>query len=463
MERKSHRERLAKAGVAAAIVFSLLIAGSAARGTLGVAEAATQSVSVKAASLSGSTLSMWTIITKGSSTTTGFTPLSFTADMSLTNKVTVADYGSYVFDHWENGRTNRARTIAQGDTALTAYYRTGSAFALAVKSTDMNGKEITGMYTVIKAGSTTAKTGFTPVAYSGASGTYTVTVSNYGSNAFDHWDNGSISSTRTLTLGSDTTVTAYYRTASATISDPVSMKTLLPKTGVYVPLYMYPSGTGATWWQKVIDAKNAHPSVPIVATFNPNSGPGTAKDSNIASWVTKLRQAGVITIGYTYDNYGSRSLTALKADADKYKNWYNADGLFIDEFTNKAGYETHYSSLTSYAKSIGMKMTFGNPGTDVPKSYIGTVDVINITEGSGYMPISWLQYCVLCTSSGWHYQYDKRYFAYTRYGVSWLDTTFEVNSSQWVGLLYLTDGTDSNGRWFNLPSYFGTEVATLDR
>jgi hypothetical protein len=462
MNEKSHTGRLARAGIAAVIAFSLLIAGSVKGGVVGVAEAATQNVSVKAVTLSGSALSMWTTITKNGVTTTGFTPLSLTIDTSSTNTVTVSDYNEYVFDHWENGSTNRARTIASGDTAITAYYRTGSTNVLTVKSVDLSGKEITGMYTVIKAGSTIAKTGFTPVAYSGTSGTYTVAVSNYGSNTFDHWENGSTGSSRTLTLGSAITVTAFYKTGTV-ISDPGSTNTLLPKTGVVVALYMYPSGTGATWWQKVIDTKNAHPSVPMVATFNPNSGPGSFKDANIANWVTKLRQAGVIAIGYTYDNYGARSLTDLKADADKYKNWYNADGIFIDEFTNKVGYETHYSSLTSYAKSIGMKMTFGNPGTDVPKSYVGTVDVINITEGSGYMPISWLQYCVLCTSSGWHYQYDKRYFAYIRYGITSLDTAFETESAKWVGLLYLTDGTDSNGRWFNLPSYFGTEVATLDR
>jgi hypothetical protein len=80
------------------------------------------------------------------------------------------------------------------------------------------------------------------------------------------------------------------------------------------------------------------------------------------------------------------------------------------------------------------------------------------------MPISWLQYCVLCsTDQGWHYQVDKRNFAYTRYGLGWLDTSFEVNSSQWAGLLYITDGDDSNSRWFTLPWYFGTEVAMLDR
>ena len=204
--------------------------------------------------------------------------------------------------------------------------------------------------------------------------------------------------------------------------------------------------------------------MPIVAAFNPNSGPGSAKDANFATWVAKERSAGVIMLGYTYDNYGTRPLADLKTDADKYKNWYNADGLFIDEFTNKVGYEQHYKDLTAYVKSIGMKMTMGNPGTDVPKSYVGAVDVLNITEGKDYMPISWLQYCVNCSADqGWHYQYDSLYFSYMRYDITSLDTAFEAESSRWAGLLYITDGNDSDGRWFHLPSYFSTEVATLDK
>ena len=439
---------IVRVAIVTTIVFSLF-AGSGATWSMAFAQTA-QTVSIKAVSLSGAALNMWTTISSPSATKTGFTPMSFAAEPATTYTVTVANFGSSVFDHWDNGSTANTRTVAAGETALTAYYKTG-AYNLTVKSADMAGVEFSGMYATIAAG-TALKTGFTSLSYSGGSGTYTVTVSDYGTTVFDHWDNGSTSKSRSIALGADTTVTAYYKRESTA------------KTGVYVALYMYPSGTGATWWQKVIDEKTKHPSVPIVITFNPNSGPGSSRDANIATWVAKLKSAGVTAIGYTYDNYGTRSLTALKADADKYKNWYNADGLFIDEFTNKVGYETHYKDLTTYAKSIGMKMTFGNPGTDVPKSYIGTVDVINITEGTAYMPISWLQYCVLCSSSnGWHYQYDKRNFAYIRYNISSLDTSFEVESSKWVGLLYITSGNDSNGRWFSLPSYFSTEVATLDR
>jgi hypothetical protein len=331
------------------------------------------------------------------------------------------------------------------------------------------------MYATVRSAGTIVQSGFTPFTITGRDGgTYTVTTEEYGPYAFDRWGNWSTANPRTITLDHDVTATGHYKTVAASPAPvsqpaapaqaPVGIQGLLPKTGAFVALYMYPSGAGAAQWQKVYDEKVRHPSVPVVAAFNPSSGPGWNYDGNIDAWVKKLRSVGVIAIGYTHDGYGSRPLAALRADADKYKNWYGADGLFIDEFTNKPGFEGHYRDLTNYAKSIGMKMTMGNPGTDVPRSYIETVDVLNITEGRGYMPLSWLQYCVLCSADqGWHYQYDKRNFAYIRYDIGWVDTAFVASSTQHVGLVYITDGGDWNGRWFHVPPYFGEMMSVLDR
>jgi hypothetical protein len=404
---------------------------------------------------------LWTVISaSGSTVKTGFTPLSFAGSAGTTYSVTVSDYSSTLFDHWQdNGSTVRAKSVTlNANTTITAVFRVPTVTISPTSGVAGTSIIVSGTY-------------FTP-------NNSTVTITYDGQSVGSSATTTNAAGAFTASFNAPALGTGFHKVqavdgggwkASTVFQDttpppPSPLAPMLPKTGVYVPLYMYPSGDGATQWQTVYDQKVAHPSVPIVATFNPNSGPGTSKDMTIAIWVAKLRSVHVIMIGYTYDSYGTRSLTDFKTDAGNYKNWYNTDGIFIDEFTNQVGYESHYSSITSYVKSIGMNMTMGNPGTDVPKSYVGTADVLNITEGQGYMPISWLQYCVQCSADqGWHYQYDKRYFSYTRYNVTSLDTTFETNSSQWVGLLYITNGNDSNGRWFTLPSYFGTEVAALDR
>jgi hypothetical protein len=338
------------------------------------------------------------------------------------------------------------------------------------------GGDALSMYAVIKSGSTTVKTGFTPLTYTGTTGnTYSVQVQNYNDLTFSKWGNGSTSNPRTITLWGDTTAVAYYNkgTTTTTTSSSTGTSSLIPKTGVMVALYMYPGSTGSVHWQKVIDEKKKHPSVPIVAIFNPSSGPGSSKNSNIAYWVDKLQDAGVIAIGYIPDGYadtknpGSRTMTWMKDKIKKYDDWYGADGVYFDEMTNKAGYESRYRDLTAYAKSLGMKMTGANPGTDVPPSYIGTLTVIKTSEGRGYISVtdpniigsSWVKGGYL----GWHKDYDKRNFAVVRYDADWLNKTFVIDVSRYMGLVYVTNGDDSDGRWFHVPPYFGDLVATLDR
>ncbi|SRR5579885_315277 len=68
-----------------------------------------------------------TLWQNGQQLQSGFSPASFTLNSGQTYEVAVADYGSYVFDHWSDGTTNRLHTItAQPGTLinLTAVYRT---------------------------------------------------------------------------------------------------------------------------------------------------------------------------------------------------------------------------------------------------------------------------------------------------------------------------------------------------
>ena len=331
------------------------------------------------------------------------------------------------------------------------------------------------MWTVIKdQWGNTVKTGYTPLVYSDAiqGVTYTVTISNYGSLTFDHWGvdgKGGNSNTKSWTMGSVSAwFDGFYNNNNNNNNVP-SIQKLIPKTGIFTALYMYPGSSPLNqYWQQVLNAKLAHPSVPFAVVINPNSGAGYYFDQNFAIGINKLRNVGVIVLGYTYSNYANRPIDAVKTDVDKYVNWYHIDGIFIDEMQNQAGSEWYYKQISDYAHSKGMKMTMGNPGTDVAKTYIGTLDVINISEGYGYISPTldpnligsgW----VSGGYTGWHSQYDKRNFSYVRYGISWLDTNFEINSSQYVGLLYIHSGDDSNARWFNIPNYYAQEVATLDR
>lgn len=343
-----------------------------------------------------------------------------------------------------------------------------AANTLTISAKDSSGKSLSMWIVIQNSSGATIKSGFSPLVFVGNVGsTYKITPNDYGTIKFDHWGSGSTSRTRTWTATtSNAWFDAIYGSGSVGSNNPPPVTTgidaLIPKTGVIIALYSYPNSL----WQTVYNEKLAHPNVPIVATFNPSSGPGWNYDGNIANWVNKLRSVGVIMIGYTYDNYAGRALSAINADIDKYVSWYHPDGLFVDEVTNQSWAASHYASIDNYAKSKGMKLTVGNPGTDVPPSFIGTLDVFNTAEGPGAISITdpnligsgWTG-----AYSGWHTSVDKRNFSYIRYALSSLDTSFELASTKYVGLLYIHSGNDSNGRWFSLPSYLDQEIAILDR
>jgi len=159
---------------------------------------------------------MWTTISKdGSVIKTGYTPLSFSALSGATYQVTVANYGNYVFDHWDSGSTSSTRSVsASKDTTITAYYSTGpKQVKLTVKSAYLSGTVYNGMWTTVSQSGATLTTGYTAMSYTAQSGSsYQVTVADYQNYVFDHWDNGSTSRTRTITPTQDTVLIAYYKT-----------------------------------------------------------------------------------------------------------------------------------------------------------------------------------------------------------------------------------------------------------
>jgi hypothetical protein len=220
-------------------------------------------------------------------------------------------------------------------------------------------------------------------------------------------------------------------------------------TGVVVPLYMRPGLA----WQSLIQAKTAHPGVPLVAIVNPSSGPGSKKDFAFASGIQQLQASGIVVLGYVYTSYGARATNAVEGDIDSYHIWYGVNGIMFDEMPSQASYVSYYSTLVQYAKSAGLNFTMGNPGRDVPSSYLGIFDNIVIYENAGLPSLGFL--------GGWHASYPKAGFSFVAIGVSSLDTAFVLSASSYVGYLYVTDDSLPNP-YDTVPIYFPDLMAALD-
>jgi hypothetical protein len=209
----------------------------------------TSTLTVKTVNAAGSSISGYytTLWQNGVIIKTAFSPASFTLNSGQTYQIAVADYGDYVFDHWNDGSTSRQKTINGGQiTTLTAYYKNIAPreATLTVKSVDLNGKAITGLWTVVKKDGTTVKAGYTPLTYTALVGsTYEVSVANYQSYVFDHWDSGSKTSTRQLTINADTTLTAYYTTGPTKVT--LTIKTAGLDGSTITGLWTVISGAGS--------------------------------------------------------------------------------------------------------------------------------------------------------------------------------------------------------------------------
>lgn len=390
----------------------------------------------------------------------GDTPLTLTLASDTAYTLSPQDYGSYEFDHWEDETTDRARTITPtGSLDFIAYFKSlpssGDTTVPSVAvSSPSAGQNLTSSSPTLS-GTASDNVGITKVEVSVDGGDYEV------ASGLATWSFSMMGLTDGLHSASVRVSDAAGNNQLATVDFAINASAVLGKTGVFVPLYVYPSPGNMAHYNTIIKAKLAHPSVPIVVAINPAGGPGNTTDNNYANAVDSLQDAGVVVIGYVPTTYGSRDINAVKSDIDDFVSWYNIDGIHIDEVSNDVGYESYYTELTAYGKSHGLKIMIGNAGTDVPQSYVGTVDSIGITEGPGYAPMAWLQYCVLCTTSGWHYNFDKNEFWMQRYNVEKLDTQYALEASKWVGMMYFTDGV-SPVRWDHVPPYFDTLVATLD-
>ena len=114
----------------------------------------TYDLSVRAYSTGGAALSMYATIQSGGTTVkSGHTTFSYEGGAGKTYVVTAQDYGSYVFDHWGNGGTNRARSITlDNDVTAVAYYRTGTATSSPTSSPTQSPTTSTGHALITKTG-----------------------------------------------------------------------------------------------------------------------------------------------------------------------------------------------------------------------------------------------------------------------------------------------------------------------
>lgn len=225
-----------------------------------------------------------------------------------------------------------------------------------------------------------------------------------------------------------------------TVSEPARM---------IVPLYVYPSSTGA--WQQVI-AANQYGNIDIIA--NPSDGHFTSIDSSYQIAIRQMKEAGVGVYGYTYSLYGSRPMATLKADVDNWIKFYQPQGIFIDEASNSVSQIPYYKEIYDYIHAKGLTVII-NPGTSTVQGYMDVADNVTIFESSVTKAL---------TMPVWGWLYPASKFSVMAWGadVTRMRSFVEEAKSKHFGYIYVIEtGEGAAHHWNTNPPSYLAEMAAL--
>ncbi|MGW1767480.1 spherulation-specific family 4 protein [Streptomyces sp. NPDC002073] len=143
-----------------------------------------------------------------------------------------------------------------------------------------------------------------------------------------------------------------------------------------VPLYEHPADRPEAWEAVIRSADRLYAVV-----LNPDSGPGAAPDERFAAVSERLRAADVPVLGYTDTDYGRRPHPDVVQDLLRYRDWYGADGAFLDQAAAERELLPHYRRLSVAARAAGARTVVLNHGAHPHPGFAELADLLVTFEG----------------------------------------------------------------------------------
>lgn len=150
---------------------------------------------------------------------------------------------------------------------------------------------------------------------------------------------------------------------------------------IMVPAYFYPSTTSGVCTDANFIELASQGSC-VIAIVNPANGPGTSLNSDYDICLDSISTAGNQVFGYVYSGYGSRSMSAIETDIDRWQNYYGdyLSGIFVDETVTfwqiDSTNEAFYDDIFDYIKSTNAAWEIIiNPGTVSPSQFVDGTNV----------------------------------------------------------------------------------------
>jgi hypothetical protein len=229
---------------------------------------------------------------------------------------------------------------------------------------------------------------------------------------------------------------------------------------ILIPLYIYPTHYQPetyAWRQITL----AQPHVPITAVINPQNGPGNSPpNQDYAQGLADLRTAHIRLLGYVSTRYGERNIADVKKEIDLYNQYYEVNGIFLDEAASSSTQLKYYQELHAYIKAKpALSQVVLNQGTQPDEEYLSksAADTVVIFENyakewAGYSAPSYIQ----------NYAADRfSMLVHSAPDVETMKQTIDLALARHVKYVYVTDDSPDNtdqDPWNQLPSYWDEEI-----
>ena len=147
-------------------------------------------------------------------------------------------------------------------------------------------------------------------------------------------------------------------------------------SSLLVPYYEHPAERPEGWAALLAAAPRLYGVV-----LNPENGPGPAADPAFADVARRLRAVGVRVLGYTDTDYGRRPQAEVVVDLLRHRDWYGADGAFLDQVPTEPEAAAHFRRIGVAARAAGARTLVFNHGAQPHPSYVPLADLLVTFEG----------------------------------------------------------------------------------
>jgi len=239
---------------------------------------------------------------------------------------------------------------------------------------------------------------------------------------------------------------------------PSLLQTRLP--GCLIPAY-WPVNSGN--WDTVINVRNQKPDVPIAVVLSiASGGAGNSAQTVWTDLINRLRGSNIIVLGRVDTEVAVATEGTVNSRTQLWRDFYpSIDGIFFDNLGIQTAHQAYTTAIANYAKNnagfvtcAGNCKVAANVVSDTWHSQTVPIDTFVVFDGEGLDPVD--------TSYSKYQTLNNNQLAVTAFGVPALDTSWVSQMSQYIGWIYITNGTGATPYTSFASTYFSSLITSLD-